>query len=437
MKTLLSFTLLLSSLLAAGMLAGPAEAENWPHWRGPSYNSVSQAEGLPASFSKDDGIAWRLALPGPGPSTPVIWGERIFLTSAEGDDIVLMAVSKSGEVQWKQTVGKENYDARQGESNAAAPSPVTDGTHVWALTGTGEMAAFTVEGKEVWRVDLQERYGDFQYFFGHSSSPLVTDGKVFIQLLHSGQQLLVALDAATGKELWQHKRASEAEKESLHSYASPLPFGDQILVHGSDVLTAHQAADGKELWRVKGLNDPERYDPTLRFVATPTVAGDLVVVPSAKNGPVVALKPDKASGDVTGKAGVEVWRLDRGTPDVASPLVVDGLIYLVQSNGALVVHDAKDGSTVYQTRTHEARHRASPVYADGKIYLTASDGTVTAVKPGREYEVLGTSDLGERIHASPAVAGDTLYLRTYEALYAIGGKAAAKKADAKAPKAGR
>jgi len=435
-----SFALLLAaSLIPLFLLASPSQAENWPTWRGPDHNSLSSETGLATTWSKTEGVRWRLPLPGPGPSTPVVWGERIFLTSAtasgEGGEVVLLAVDRAGEVLWQRPLGKENYDARQGESNAASPSPTTDGKHVWAMTGTGVLAAFTVDGEELWRQDLQELYGKIDLYFGHSSTPLVHNGLVFVQLLHGDAQLVLAFDAATGKEVWKQDRPSKAQRESLQSYASPIPWtggGEpQVLIHGSDVLTAHRLEDGKELWRVGGLNDPESYNPAYRFVTSPTVAEGLLIVPSAKNGPVVGVEPGKAAGDGAGAKPFERWRNDRGTPDVCSPLIHDGLVYLNRSNGALVVLDAATGATVYQERIHEARHRASPVYADGKVYLSGSDGTVTVLRAGRKLEVLAKNSMEERIAASLAISDGTIYLRTYEALYAIGGSSAKSKADKK------
>ena len=186
-------------------------------------------------------------------------------------------------------------------------------------------------------------------------------------------------------------------------------------------MTAHSLKDGTEIFRAGGLNPEGKYNMTLRFVASPVAAEGLVVVPSAKNGPVLGLSVD-AKGDITKSAEGHVWRRDDNTPDVPSPLVHDGLVYLCRENGILICLDAKTGEQLYYERTHSQRHRASPVYADGKIYLTARDGMVTVVKAGRKFEVLASNETGEAISASPVISGGRIYLRTYDSLIAIGKK---------------
>jgi outer membrane protein assembly factor BamB len=313
-----------------------------------------------------------------------------------------------------------------GESNLAAPSPATDGKRLWVLFGTGALVCLDLDGNEIWRLDLQKLHEPFKINFAISSSPLLAGDRLYVQLLHTNQQLVLALNKNTGKEIWRHTRATDARKECLHSYASPVIYrsgeSEWLLVHGADYLSAHSLSDGGEVWRIGGLQDPSSYNPTLRLVATPAVHGDLVVVPSAKNGPVLGVDPAGAAGDVTASGNHVRWRLDSGTPDVPSPVVHDGLVYLSRENGILTVVDAADGELVYNERPHQARHRGSPLVADGKVYLVGMDGTVTVVKAGREYEILSRNEIDERLAASLAVAGETIYLRTYDALYAIGGE---------------
>ncbi len=192
-----------------------------------------------------------------------------------------------------------------------------------------------------------------------------------------------------------------------------------MLTHGADYLVAHDLDDGSEIWRSGGLQNSLMYNPLFRLVATPAVVPGLIIVPSAKNGPVVALNPHGANGNITGAPKHQVWKRDKNTPDVPSPVVHDGLVYLCRENGQLLCLDAKTGEEIYFERAHSKRHRGSPVYADGKLYLMGMDGTVTVVKAGRKFEVLAKNRMDERIAASMAIADGTLYLRTYEALYAI------------------
>jgi outer membrane protein assembly factor BamB len=400
----------------------PGVAENWPHWRGPRRDGTSLETNLPVKWSKTENVLWRLPLPGPAGATPIVWDDRIFLTSAEGDDLVLLCVSTAGKILWKRTVGTGNRDVNRGEGNSASPSPSTDGVHVWAFVSTGDLACYDFEGNEVWKVNLEERYGRFDLYFVMASTPLLDGNRLYLQLIHSGAWLVLALDKATGREIWKHNRKSDAYAECEHSYASPFLYRDGVheflLVHGTDYITAHSLTDGSELWRCGGLNPKESYNTSLRFVASPVAAPGLIVVPSAKNGPVLGLSPD-AKGDITNSTQGHLWTRADNTPDVPSPLIHDDLVYLCRENGDLICMDAKSGEEVYHERTHRHRHRASPVYGDGKVYLTARDGVVTMVKAGRKFEILSSNDIEEDISASPVISNGRLYLRSYDALYAI------------------
>ena len=344
--------------------------------------------------------------------------------STGADRLFLLALSREdGSLLWKKETGGSNRIFRK--HNMASPSPVTDGDRLWVFFGTGLLTALDFDGNELWRVDLEERYGELSTYFGLSSSPFVAGERLYLQALSTDHQLVLALDKTSGKEVWKLERPTDARDECLHSYTSPQVIrtggGDRLLVHGADYLTAHRPADGAEVWRHGGLNPKDGYNPALRLVATPVFAGGLLVVPSAKRGPVYALEVDGAAGDITGSEKHTRWHLERGTPDVPSPLVHDGLVYLCDENGRLTCLDAGTGEELYAERVHGGPHRGSPVYADGKLFLMATDGTVSVVKAGREYELLAKNDVGERLAASLAVSGGTIYLRSYKALYAIGG----------------
>jgi outer membrane protein assembly factor BamB len=424
MKAKLAFLCLLGVLLwhfDADLLF--ARAENWPRWRGPRNNGTSTETNLPVRWSRTENVKWRVELPGPAPSTPAVWNDRIFVTSAEGADLVFLCLNTSGKLLWKKKLDSGNYEIRGDESNAASPSPTTDGLHVWVKLGTGVLACFDFEGKEIWKFNLQQRYKPFSMYHGMSSSPLLDGDRLYLQLLHANEQLVLALDKLTGREIWKYARKTDAREESLHSYATPFVyrFDNQefLITHGADYVVAHDLKDGRELWRCGGLNPPSNYNPYYRFVASPVAVAGLVVVPSAKNGPVLGLNPTGATGDITENKAQFHWRLGDNTPDVPSPLIHDGLVYLCRENGVLLCLDAKTGERYYMERTHNQRHRASPVYADGKIYLIAADGMVSVVKAGRKFEMLAQNTMGERISASLAIANGTIYLRSFKALYAI------------------
>lgn len=403
-------------------------SDNWGSWRGPTGNGVCQERDLPLEWSTEKNVAWRIELPGPAGSTPVVWGERIFLTSVEEQSLLLMCFGTDGKEKWRREIGRGNKTARGDEGNSASPSPVTDGKHVWSLMGTGDLACFTVNGDLVWHVDLQERYGKFNIAFGMSATPVLHDNRLFLQLIHGDgnpdtqEAIVVALNASTGENLWKQERITGASRENEHSYASPIlyDFDDNtcLITHGADYTIAHSLADGKELWRLGGLNPQGKsYHPTLRFVASPAAAEGIVVCPTAKNGPVFAVATNK-TGDLTDSDAV-AWVRDEHTPDVPSPVIHDDLVYLCRENGILLVLDRATGEEVYMERTHSHRHRASPVIANGYLYLTARDGKITVVKAGREFEIVAQNDTGESMSASPAISNGTIYLRTFEALWAI------------------
>jgi outer membrane protein assembly factor BamB len=406
------------------MLAGVAgtRAENWPQWRGAKGDGISTGTKLPAEWSATKNIVWKLPMPGMGSGTPVIWGERIFLISEDDKDIVLVCASTQGKELWKRKLGTGKRRFMRGEGNNASPSPSTDGKHVYAYAGTGDFVCFDFKGKEIWRFNAQDRYGKFYIQHGMHVTPVLHGDRLYLALLHSGGWWVIALNKADGKEAWKVKRKSDATDECEQSYASPVLWrkgkDEYLVVHGNDYTTAHRLKDGSEIWRLGDLNNKDRYHPTLRFVASPVATADLIVVPTAKGGPVVAVKPT-AKGLITAGSASEQWRLPRGTPDVPSPLVHNGLVYLCGERGVLACLDAKNGKEHYKKRLHASTYRASPVYADGKIYLTARDGMVTVVKAGPKLEVLATNKLEDQITASPVIANGRIYLRGFKALYAI------------------
>ncbi len=415
--------LLFAASVGLTAIASTAHGENWPQWRGAKLDGISHETSLPQKWSKTENVAWRFALPGPAGSTAVVWDDHIYLTSAEGDNLVLLAVSTQGQQLWKQVLASENKAIRGDEGNFASPSPSTDGKHVWAMMGTGDIGCYTADGKQVWKFNLQDRFGKFDIAFGMTSTPVLDGQRLYLQLLHSKGALVLALDKTTGNEIWKQTRPSDARDECEHSYASPVLYRDDrlelLLTHGCDYIVAHQLTDGREVWRCGGLNPRGKYNPTLRFVASPLAVPGLIIVPSAKNGPVLALDP-ASKGDISNSKEGHFWTREHNTPDVPSPLVVDGLVYLCREDGTLMCLDAKTGEEYYLKRTHADRHRASPVYADGKIYLTARDGTVTVVKAGKQFEVLASNDMSESISSSPAISQGRIYLRTFQALYAVG-----------------
>jgi len=407
-------------------------AENWPHWRGPEMNGISTEKDLPVEWSTTKNVAWKVPLPGPAGASPVVWGDHIFITSVDGEKLVLICVNTDGKTLWTRTVGRGNKRARGDEGNSASPSPTTDGKHVYAMFGSGDIGCYDFDGNQVWKFNLQERFGKFIIQFGMTSSPVLFEDRLLLQLIHGARRfgdekaIVVALDKSNGKTLWKRRRITKATNENRHSYASPIIYSEGklnlFITHGADYTIAYDPKTGNEVWRLGGLNphdDPDkRYHGTLRFVASPAANDGIVVVPTAKRYPVFAVRPD-FKGDITDKKEAHLWRYPKNTPDVPSPLIRDGLVYLCRENGNLMCLEAKTGKLLYEQRTHRIRHRASPVYADGRIYLTGRDGKVTVVQAGREFKILAQNTLGEDMSASPAISNGTIYLRTFNALWAI------------------
>ena len=413
-------------ILGAVALAAAAEAgaDNWPQWRGPLMNGVSREANLPLRWSPTENVAWKLPLPARSGSTPIVWGERIFLNVAEGDDISLWTVDRNtGQVLWKKRLGGGNQTVRK--HNMSSPSPVTDGKTVWVLTGTGVLKAFDFAGRELWTRDIQKEYGAFGLNHGYGASPLLYEGALYIPVLHGMKtddpSYLLKVDGATGKTLWRVERPTPAQAESPDAYTTPAlakPGNKpEIVVSGGDIVTGHDPATGKELWRAHGLNPTN--DPWYRIVASPVVNGDLVYAPTRVR-PMLALRTG-GRGDVT--KSHKVWSFDNG-PDVPTPVTDGTLLYVVNDKGIVWVLDAKTGAPVYgPERLKPGTYSASPVLADGKIYVTSEDGLTSVFKAGPKFELLAENALDSYTLSSPAVSEGQIFLRTEAALYAIGKRA--------------
>ena len=424
-------------LLVATLASATARADRWPQWRGPHNDGIAGPVRVPAGWSKTDHVAWRTKLPGRAGATPCVWDDRIYLTSNDGDDLVLLCLAAGdGTILWTKKVTAGNQDARAGEGNSASPSPSTDGSHVWTFFGTGVLACHTRDGEEVWKIDVGERFGRIDIQFGMTSTPVLDGDALYLQLIHGPMRLddqtrtgkVVKLAKSTGETIWEVDRVTDAQFECKHSYASPFLYRHDgrefLVVHGADCTTGHALDDGRELWRFGQLNgptaiNPKPHDGTFRFVASPGMAPGLIVVPTAKGGPTVALNVcDELEGECGGRPEVLRWVNPR-TPDVSTPVIADGLVYLLHNDGQLQCVDAASGDDVYVKRTHTGQHRTSPLLVDGRLYFGSNDGWVTIVKAGRDFELVDSVDLGEAVTASLVAVDGTLYVRSYEALYAI------------------
>lgn len=407
-----------------------ARGENWPQWRGPHNDGVSTEKNLVAEWGPEKNVVWKCPLPGPGASTPAIWGDRIFLTAQAEGDLVVMCIGTDGKEKWTKKLGEGNAKVRGDEGNMASASCSTDGKRVYAFVGSGNVAAFDFDGKELWSFDAQKEYGNFDIQFGGHWTPVLYKDRLYLSLFHRKAQLLVALDAPTGKELWKADRPSDSPSgvESPDVYSSPFIWEGKdgaalLIAHGNDYCTGHSLTDGTEVWRVTDLNPKgPKYNRHWRAVSSPLVTPELIVVPSCKNGVTVAIDPAAAKGTIGPKGPGELWRHEKGTPDVPSPLLVDGVLYIMRETNTINAFDPKTGKEHYSEKVTNERHRANPVFADGKLYLVGREGTMPVVKAGKEFELLAKNKLPDTFTASPAISNGRIYLRGWKYLWAIGTK---------------
>ena len=412
---------IVAAFCAAFVITTGVGAENWPQWRGPQLNGVSGEANLPVKWTRTENVAWRLAMPARSGSTPIIWGERIFLNVADGNEMFLWVLDRTkGDVLWKRPLSGGNRMARK--QNMSTPSPVTDGTSVWVMTGTGILKAFDFSGKELWSRDIQKEYGQFGIQWGYGSSPLLFGDSLYVQVLHGmltdDPSYILRIDKASGKTLWRQERPTNAIRESPDAYTTPalLRYGSttEIVITGGDVVTGHDPNTGRELWRADGLNPTN--NTSYRIVASPVVHGDLLFAPSRER-PMLALRPG-GRGDVT-KTHV-AWEFQSG-PDVPTPVTDGQYLYVVNDRGIVFCLDAKTGAEVYgRQRLRPATYSASPVLADGKLYITDEDGVTSVFRAGPKFELLAENDFAEYTLSSPAVSEGQLFIRTDAALYAIG-----------------
>jgi outer membrane protein assembly factor BamB len=401
-------------------------ADNWPQWRGPDLNGVSREKGLPIKWSPTENIAWKLLLPSRSGATPIIWNDYIFLNVALQEatgDLELWCVDRNtGEVLWKKPLsGGNNMQRKQ---NMSSPSPVTDGTTVWVMTGTGILKAFDFKGTELWARDIQKEYGRFGLNWGYASSPLLHRSALYVQVLHGMKtddpSYILKIDGKSGKTIWRVDRPTDALLESPDSYTTPaLAEHDgtaEIVVSGGDVVTGHDLETGKELWRAQGLNPTK--DRNYRIIASPVVAGGVIVAPTRQR-PMLALKPG-GRGDVT--TTHKLWEFNNG-PDVPTPASDGTHLYVVNDGGVVFCLDLKTGRPIYgPERLKSGTYSASPVLADGRLYVTSEEGVTSVYSAGPKFEILAENVMDEYTLSSVAISKSQIFLRTAKHLYAIGRK---------------
>jgi outer membrane protein assembly factor BamB len=420
-------------------------ADDWPHWRGPQATGVAADAVLPTRWSATENVVWKARIGGLGISTPIVSGDRVFVTSQVGAGIsrqgprlvqgadaaamgeralgsgaaagdpnknvfVIEAFARAGGKRiWERRIDADGTLTPTHEKhNLATPSPVTDGTLVFALFGTGQMLALQRDGTVAWQRHLGKDYGPFDIQWGHGSSPVLYGETVILLCDHPAASYLVALDKRTGKERWKADRG-----KGRSSYSTPLivetASGAELIVNSSERLDAYDPRTGAHLWHAGDAN---------RFPIPSPVFHNGVIFASRgyRSGPYMAIKPG-GRGDVS--ATHVVWNVATGAPYVSSLLQYDGIVYMANDVGVLTAVDAATGERVWQQRV-DGVFSASPAAGGGHIYFVSENGDTVVVKAGRAPQVVGRNALGERMLASPAISNGQLFLRTDENLIVIG-----------------
>lgn len=432
------FTFCFRILLLA--LAGSVQAEDWPQWRGPHFNGSSNEKGLPSSWSKEK-ARWTLDLSGPSAATPVIWGDRVFVSTADANAGSLHALCidrKTGRILWDKQVSEGL--GRDGKSNFASPSPAADGERVFFFYGNGVLGAFDHGGKPLWSRSIVKDYGDFAFQWTFGATPLLYGGKLYLQVLQRDvpvqghgrsegniESFLLALDPATGKTIWRRVRPSEARAESREAYSTPIPFESQgraeILIVGGDCLTGHDPQTGEELWRWGTWNPGKTGD--WRLVPSPVAGGGVILACAPKGHPIFAIR---AGGKSRLDESAIAWKSDQTrevSADVPTPLFYDGDFFILNEGRRTMARVEPATGKVKWVAELPGRRRfeSSPTGADGKIYAMNFGGEV-AVVDAAKGEILSNIPMGEdgddMIRSSIAVAGGELFIRTNRKLYCVG-----------------
>jgi outer membrane protein assembly factor BamB len=424
-------------------LVSLASAADWPRWRGPYDNGMADGD-APLNFSETQNLRWKTEVPGRGHSSPVVWGDRIFVTTAvqigaeapkaeppkpdEGKGgrrggpggqsggalvehrFVLMCIDKkTGKILWERTAvtatPHEGYHRQYG--SFASNSPVTDGKRVWAFFGSRGIYSYDLDGKLLWQKDFDVRMR-MRLGFGEGSAPLLYENTLVLKFDQESGSFVIALDASTGKELWRMTRDEQS------SWSQPLGVSfngnRQIVVSATTKTRSYDLKTGRVIWEASGLG--------ANVIPTPVLLKDTVIVMSGYRDPNLQAIRLGREGDLTGTDAI-LWTNQRGNPYSSSPLLHDNLLYMVTDNGMLSSFNAATGEPYYlQQRLGSYQFKASPVGANGKIYLSTEQGDILVVKMGPQNELLATNRFPDQVFiSSPAVAGGDLIARGQNTLF--------------------
>jgi len=405
-------------LVAALALAPASAGANWPEWRGPLRTGEAPGAQPPVEWAEGKNVRWKAELPGLGHGSPIVWGERVYVTTAApaasdaaAIEFVVLAFARSdGKLAWRKPVHQEAPHEGIHQTNSyASASLVTDGRRLFAFFGSRGLYALDLDGQLLWQKQLgkmRTRNG-----FGEGASPALHGDTLVVNWDHEGADFIVALDAATSAERWRR------ERDEPTTWTTPLVItgegAPQVVVAATNRVVSYDLATGAERWQAPGL--------TTNAIPSPVYADGVVYVTSGFRGNALqAIRVSDAKGMVD-KAPALVFRHDRDTPYVPSPLLYQGSLYFLKSNsGVITCLDAKDGSVRYSERLEGVPNvYASPVGAAGRVYVAGRDGGVVVLAAGPKLELLATNRLDDGFDASPAVVGGELYLRGRKHLYRI------------------
>ena len=420
-------------------------ASDWPTWRGPHATGISDETNLPERWSATENIAWTAPLAGIGVSTPIVSGDRVFVTSqigegvrrpgnhprlvqgadptAAGERALGAAAAADGRTffvveAFDRLDGKRAWEYRfeatgdlagvHDKHNLASSSPVTDGQLVYAWFGSGQLVALDMNGKVVWQRHLGTEISPFDVQWGHASSPTLFGDLLILLCDHTSASYLLAVDKRTGKDRWKADRG-----KGRMSYTTPFVVnaasGPELIVNSSERVDAYDPRTGTFLWHIGGTN---------RFpIPSPSFHDGIVYLPRGyRSGPYTALRPG-GRGDIS-KTHV-VWEVPTGAPYISSLVFDAGVLYMASDVGGVVAVDAQTGRRIWQERV-DGIFSASPVAGDGKVYFASETGATVVVKAGREPSILATNNIGERLIASPAISNGQIFLRGDGKLFCIG-----------------
>jgi outer membrane protein assembly factor BamB len=395
-------------------------AENWPQWRGPLGTGVAADGEYPIEFSSDNGLAWKVELPGLGASTPAVWGERIFVTCGiEGQDGIV-CYDMDGKELWQKQLGPERAGKHRNGSGSN-PSPVTDGERVIVYYKSGTVACLDLDGKLRWKTNLQDRYGEDTLWWDLGTSPVLAGDRVIVAAIHEGPSYLVALDLSNGEVLWKTDRDYDNARESDQAYTTPqvveLDGKDVVVTWGADHLTGHSVESGKLLWESGGFN-PDN-EGMWRVIASAAIDDGIAVVPYGRGDFLAGVRLG-GEGDIT--ESNRLWTKPRIGSDVPTAVIRDGKAYALTDMGRITCVELETGDEVWSANLPRNRKKyyASPVLAGDLLYCTREDGTVFVGRVSEGgFEQLAENAMGETIIATPAPINGGLLIRGAEHLFWI------------------